>query len=227
MTCGKLGRWRFFKQVEVPIKTINGFNKLTKTALLSIQGGNLNASQNKIESINGFKELKEVGSLSISKMFNLKEVKGFAKLKTISQTLSIQESALKNLDFFVSLDMIGTVDLTNNLLIEDVKGFRSLKNLNRLVINGAPKMQELEGLEGLTTLPGGLQIVHTGLSNLNGLANLSGQMSSLNITSNPALQDLCGLTKLMKDDKFTGKIFISGNAYNPSRTAIIEGSCKK
>lgn len=218
----------FFKQVEVPIKTINGFNKLTKTGFLSIQGGNLNSSQNKIESINGFKELQEVGTLNIVKMFNLKEVKGFGKLKTVTQSLTIHETELKDLDFFLSLEKISsTLDLTKNLQLDQIKGLKKLVDLNRLILNTLPKLNDLEGFEGLTALPSGLLISHTGLLNLDGLENVAGQMSSLNITSNPALQDLCGLTKLMKDDKFTGNILISSNAYNPSRTAIIEGSCKK
>lgn len=218
----------FFKQVEVPLKDINGFNKLTKTGLLSIQGGNLNASQNKIESINGFKDLQEVGSLSIVKMFNLQEIKGFGKLKTVTQSMTIQETGLKDLDFFLSLEKVAsTLGLTNNLQLEHIKGLKKLKDLNSLVFNTLPKIKDLEGLEGLTALPAGLQIVNTGVLNLDGLENLAGQISNLNITNNTVLQDFCGLTKLMKDAKFTGNISISGNAYNPSRTAIVEGSCKK
>lgn len=221
-------QFTFFKQVEVPLESINGFNSLTKTGLLSIQGGNLNASQNRIESINGFKELQEVGSLNIVKMFNLKEVKGFGKLKTVTQSITIQETGLKDLDFFLSLEKIAsTFTLSNNPQLENVKGLKKLKDLGSLWINTLPSVKNLEGLEGLSALPTGLQIANSGLLNLDGLENLAGQMSSLSITNNSSLLDFCGLTKLMKDDKFSGTISISSNGFNPTRTNIVEGSCKK
>lgn len=216
----------FYIQTAIAMESINGFNKLVSAQSISLHGGNLNESQNNIKTINGFQALEDLFVLTIVRFYNVQEVRAFGSLKAVTNELNFNQISFKNFDFLGSLEKIGSFLLSQNPGLESLSGLKNLKQVNNLNFGYQPLLRNLDGLEGLTNISINISIVHhTLLENLNGLANLSGNTTNLNITNNPKLGDLCGLTKLVKEGNVTGSFQISNNLHNPNRSDLVDGKC--
>ncbi|HET9959871.1 MAG TPA: hypothetical protein VFQ61_35510 [Polyangiaceae bacterium] len=90
--------------------------------------------------------------------------------------------------------VVGTLELTGS--VRDLEPLHCLERVEDLVIHDAPQLLSLRGLEQLTEIDGGLELLNLPvLENLIGLPVLQ-QVGSIELQHNPRLVDLTGLLAL-------------------------------
>lgn len=235
------------------LKNINGFNNLeTVSESFSIQGNPLleNASgfsllrevgvffslndNDSMTNLNDFSSLEVLlggGSLSIKQMDGLVDLTGLSSLTALHE---------------------GRLEISDNRNLTSLNGLNNLVSVgNYVLIDNCDSLINLDGLQGLTSIGSFsenssgsarvrayLEIIDNdnlvsleGLNNLNSVGRdvrigVSWNISSLVRRSNPKLSDFCALINLFENDNTNSVVEIENNAHNPSKYAILNGSCK-
>ena len=98
----------------------------------------------------------------------------------------------------------------------------NVESIGRLEIAANDKLENIDGLEGLSTILNSTVISGNPLlSNLTGLSNLIKAEGYIQIHGNESLGDLCGLKNLFSTGSF-GTVLIEGNLSNPTPEEIVE-----
>jgi len=224
---------------SVKLKTINGFNKLTsvkysfglETAAGS--GDQLVGYDGPLNSIKGFQSLKTVGAMFNIGGKNLTDISGFSSLESIGQDVRIITTGLTGLEGLSKLSSSGASEsrliyITDNTKLTSLKGLVSLANVSGIYIARNAELKDMQGLEKIKSMKYGILISQNNkIVNIDGLANVDGGTTSINITGNPVLAGLCGITKMIKSGGTISSYQVSGNSYNPTVQDIKDGKCSK
>ncbi len=127
-------------------------------------------------------------------------------------TLTVSGAGITNLDGLAGLVSLDWTEINNNGSLTDIGGLSSVIMFTGPVfIHGNTSLANVNGLTGMTTLPGGALFIEQNfsLSDLSGLANLGSIGASLGIWDNDSLADLDDLTGLTH---VAASISINGNA---------------
>lgn len=228
------------------ITEINGFNNLTL-----VSGGIEIASNSQLTSILGFSNITSTGSVRIQYNDQLESISGFEGLTSIMGDLNlVVNSSLTSIDTFTNLSVIegelrfsststsdmgflanltfvgGAVYIGNSSTLVSLSGLGKLEQIgNGLIISNTQITSIADGLSGLITVGGSIDIrVNLELLSV-GFATLTNVLGDIQITSNPVLTDYCGLQSFFLNDGLTGSFSTSGNAFNPTQQNIIDGTC--
>ncbi len=214
---------------NVKLKTINGFNKLTTVAAgLDLSAASGSGLTGTLTTIQGFQQLTSVHDIALAGN-KLEDISGIKNLTTITGIFSLGGTALKDLGGLQKLTTVGDQLLIyDNLSLTNMKALSSLATLNRIYFYHNPELSSLEGLEKITSIKGGMQLTNNiKLDNLDGLINVAGAISSIYITGNTALKDLCGLKKLINGIDNTTIYQVNSNGYDPTQQDFQNGNCMK
>jgi hypothetical protein len=224
---------------DIKLKTINGFNKLASvTYTLGLEtapgsGDRLVGYDGPLSAIKGFTNLKTVGGIFTIGGKKLTDISGFANLESIGQDIRIVSSGLVGLEGLGKLKSAGASEsrliyITDNTKLISIKGLAALANITGLYITRNDVLKDLQGLEKIKLMKGGITISENArLANMDGLANVEGAINGISINSNAALNSLCGITKVVKGGGNTGVYSVAGNAYNPTADDIKSGKCSQ
>ena len=230
--------------------------------LTSINGDLILDGTNNLSDLNGLEQLGTVtGVLNIDDEFNgaLSNISALSNLKTVGNGLSITDLPISNLSgldnlesvgaiFFRDLDQITNLDELGNLthvggtiwisLCEDLEDISGLSNVTQAEGIDLRRMDKIKDISALRNISGQLEdrlnIEGLGISNLNGLQNITGvngrasfwlnqQLQNVdalsNLTSagefllsnNNSLTDCCGAYPLLNNNGVAGLIQILGN----------------
>jgi len=115
----------------------------------------------------------------------------------ITGTLSISGPDITNVDSLASLRSISsTLTINYNPKLTNLNGLRGITSISGLVIRSNPVLTNLNGLQGITSSNTGLEIVDNGnLANLDGLSGLS-YVGWIFLTSNNGLTNIDGLSSV-------------------------------
>ncbi|MEA3446596.1 MAG: T9SS type A sorting domain-containing protein [Bacteroidota bacterium] len=215
------------------LSNLNGLEQLTSI------GGNLtigieawvSAGNGLLEDISALSNLSSIGgSLTIEHNNSLVTLTGLEGLTTVGGSIFIGENySLVSLDGLDNLTTImgglfigndGMFSLPNPSLVS-ISGLNGLTSIGEDLIIFSDSLISLTGLEGLTNIPGGLEIgAKYNLINLTGLNNLSDIGGYLFIAGNDVLTSLTGLENLSSigDD-----LYIQSNPL--LSTCAISGIC--
>ena len=114
-------------------------------------------------------------------------------------SLSISGLDITNVDSLASLRSISsTLTISYNPRLTNLNGLRGITSISGLVIRANPILTNLNGLQGITSSNTGLEIVDNGnLANLDGLSGLS-NVGWIFLTSNNGLTNIDGLSSVRK-----------------------------
>lgn len=219
---------------SVKLKTINGFNKLTSIMYsCNLETASGAGYSGPLSSIKGFKLLKTVGAMFNIGGLNLTDASGFASLESIGQDTRIVQTGLTGVEGFPKLKSTGqnenrTLYITDNNKMTSIKGFTALTDVVGIYFARNAELKDLQGLEKISTLKYGILINNCNkLINIDGLANVGGSITSISITQNALLKNLCGITKVVKAAAISNGYAVWENGYNPTKEQIIAGQCSQ
>ncbi|MRH99859.1 T9SS type A sorting domain-containing protein [Kriegella sp. EG-1] len=189
------------------ITNLNGLSQITEiSGNLVIGGFNVGTS---LTNLIGLDNLETItGKLDINRNANLETLTGLSKLTVVGSTqigsgisISLNPSLL-NLNGLNSLNRVNnSFNILNNTSLLNIEALSNLTtlllgNFLSLTIQGNNALASLNGLEGLTTINGGLVISGNSLVNLTGLENLITITQRLTITNCDSLLNFQGLNSL-------------------------------
>ncbi|SDS53616.1 hypothetical protein SAMN05192545_1573 [Maribacter dokdonensis] len=188
---------------------ITGFD-----ALENIEGSLTIIANDNLESINSFANVLSIGDdLEIYGVNNGSgTIDGFGNLTTIGSNLTIQlASGVENLLFFESLQMVnGSIFIALMDSLTSLNGLEKLNTLFSLRLNANNSLLSLSGLNNISNIDEALMISgNRSLEDLKGLESLTTILNGdLNVSNNVNLKNLGGLDNL---ESIGGKLIISGN----------------
>ena len=166
----------------------------------------------KLENMTGLENLESINSdFEIRHCVALKNITGLEKLNSIGGNLMIYwNPALKSIIGLNNLSIIrGDFHLSLNDNLINLDGLESLQiAMGNVEITACRKLESIESLRNLTSVPRHLAIQSTALSNLKGLENIQSVGGALLITLNDNLTNLDDLNSLTSIENFLN---ISGN----------------
>ncbi len=200
-----------------------------------------------IDPVDGFsiQIVENTDLASLHGLHNLTEVKGGIGLSDNPSLISIEQLSnitdmtgdfrlrklpgISNLKPFQKLRSIGRHLLISQMSLQDLTGLQGITSIGgTLVINNNDNLLNLDGLNSLNSVGEDFKIRENAkLINLNGLSNLQYVGYSLNINHNEVLSDLCGITPLINSNGIQYKYYVSSNAYNPTEQDILNGNCSQ
>jgi len=170
------------------------------------------------------------GKLIINLNKALINLEGLNKLTTIGEYVDIQENdALASLDGLNNLTAIEHyLFIYNNNSLTTISGLNNLKSIGYyLNINSNALLENLDGLSNLESIGQSLIIMNNNsLVNINGLSSLT-STGSLSISSNTALNNLCGIRPLIGNNGNSGNFNITSNSFNPTLQDIKDNNCSQ
>jgi hypothetical protein len=115
----------------------------------------------------------------------------------VPANLVIREDVAGNITNLQQLSQLGGIagsfSITDNTNLHNLAGLSNLSNIGiDLEIRNEPVLNNIDALSNLIRV-GGLMIINTALSNLNGLAHLAGQVNKVEITYNASLVSISSL----------------------------------
>ena len=156
-----------------------------------------------LTSLDGLDNLQEIqGNLQITLNEKLADFSGLASLRTIEGIVTVRgNTSLASMDGLSSLDICGEISLEENPLINDLEGLENVTSIGRLTITNSMAFISLQGL-GPAVVIDDISFRNIGFANLQGLENIT-QIQNLEILNNSALTDLTGLSNLSTVSTFT------------------------
>ena len=129
---------------------------------------------------------------------NLEDLSGMINLTSVGQDLTIaQNYLLMDLAGLENLNAIGgNLTITDNNNLSTLGGLNQLNSVGGLGIGGNDFLENMNGLEGLTTIESHLSISFTKFTNLTGLNNLTSIGGNFIVLMNFDLLDFEGLNSL-------------------------------
>ena len=160
----------------------------------------------------GLKVFKTAGMIRIQNNPSLVSVQGLSGLTSTGAGTSInilnnpQLTSLEGLHNLETMFQSSVLELNNNG-IEDLNGLRNLKAAGVIRIENSPVIRDVDELANVTSLSR-LILINTGISNLDGLSNSSGELLSIFLENNGQLTSISGLSGT---DQVRFLVTISGN----------------
>lgn len=204
------------------LTSVQGFSSITTCSGIQIQNNDL------LVSISGFDGLETVmGDFSININGSLSSIGLLNSLTAIEGDLSYSSNSTSDMGFLANLTLVG-----GNARIADTSTLRSLSGMENLAqINGDLTIDNIQatslsdGLAGLITVGGNINIKeNTSLLSV-GFSNLTSVLGDIQISNNVSLTDYCELQAFLINDGLGGTFSAVGNAYNPTAQNIIDGNC--
>ncbi|MBP9210081.1 MAG: hypothetical protein KBF37_07165 [Saprospiraceae bacterium] len=210
----------------------------------------------RMERLDGFNQLRHVGNLVLSSNPDLKEIRGFSRLKEVTfALLVVTNPKLLDLDAFHSLRKNGgVISIRGNALMKDLAGFSSLQRTGLITIESNMALQRIAGFSCVDTMEtlsigdnaslrfvegfGKLKrinyfglIVRSNplLEHINGFRSLDQIHNKILVEENPALTGCCCLYKGIQSASASTTITIGRNAAGcqSKEEVIARGPCKK
>jgi hypothetical protein len=143
-----------------------------------------------------------------------------------TNSLYIQNNAsLRNLDGFASVRSIPSALLIwNNDILENIKALSEVQHITEVSFINNPELQNLQGLSSLERATIFTIIANYNLQSLDGLENVTTVEGDFEIYDNP-LQDFCAISTLVTSGGIQGELIIERNWYNPTVQDFIDGNC--
>jgi hypothetical protein len=176
--------------------------------------------------LTGFRNLDTVTTvINIDNNDNLTNFSPFNKITTVEYLLIKNNGSLTNLQGFTNLQTVTVwLAIENNSALINFQGLSRLKSVARLEILRNASLVNFVGLDSLSAIVGnGYSITiwsNSQLQNLNGLQNLTTAEGSVQISVNSMLTDFCGLKPLFAAG-YNGFFVAQGNASNPTKSQIL------
>jgi len=191
------------------LKRIDGFNNLKKIGSIygveSVEGSLLINRNESLLEISGFDSLKEiVRDINIIDNRSLQKIKGYSNLNTVIHNFKLEQNPnLIDIPDFEDLQTIGSDLSIYDNGIKEIDGFNNLHVIGdldtivgNLTIGRNENLISVSGFINLEKLYGQLEIIlNEKLSSLEGFHNLV-HTRSVNVNTNPSLQNLHGFEKL-------------------------------
>lgn len=153
-----------------------------------------------LEYFNGLENLVSIGgTFEVYSNASLMDFSGLEGLQQIGQDLIITNNyVLNDCTGLISLNSIGNeLEIRNNNFFLNFIGLEYLTALRSLTVENNNFMQNLEGLTGLNTMEGNVNIIENdNLTNLEGLNNLQMLNGNLDLYNNDSLESLLGLNSI-------------------------------
>ncbi|NRA68327.1 MAG: hypothetical protein HRU19_27835 [Pseudobacteriovorax sp.] len=161
---------------------------------LRVVGGKLTAGLSEIPA-NALAKLESVGSLEINDCF---DISGFNGMKRIFGSLTVSNcDELVTLDGFSALqDISDSLTIENNPKLEMISTFKRLASVRDITLSASPKASSLPQFQQLKTLANNLVITNWGMTNAEGLSQITAIDGGLSFSENEKLESLAGLEKL-------------------------------
>jgi len=183
-------------QQELNTFGANGYCKVT--GVLSIETGSF---EDLITDLGPLSSLVSVGSLKIYSSEELYTLSGLENLNSIEDDLFIQNSRnLLNVDAFINLKSVSKLFIQRCGKLENLDGLLGITSINNkntfaLQIMNCDTLENIDGLSNLTEIFGSIDIY--GNENLQSIAALSNitnlEFGGISIGANPLLTNLTGL----------------------------------
>ena len=209
---------------------LNDITNLSNLQTLQRVNGTVSIRNTKLTDLVGLGNLGLIGNdLLIEKNQFLKNGQGLNNLVTIGNTFQLKENRIiENLNGLDRWTKTKKIDFQNNDRLEKVAELAQLSNLQILSIKDQQQLKELPDLT-IDTLFGLTLENNAQLENLTFLNPISYIEGKVDIKSNSALTNCCGLAHLIDDDPFFGEnnadFTISDNPFSCNSTASILTSC--
>jgi predicted GH43/DUF377 family glycosyl hydrolase len=211
--------------------TIYGGEIYNLNGLSSIQsvGGTLQIGTNdsgcvSLTSLSGLENLEFIGeNLGIGLNNRLKNLEGLSELSIIEGKLILsQNDSLQNLVGLEKLSTVSDISIFSSDQLSSLNGLEGISTIpGHLSITGADTLNDLSALNNLTSIGGSLSfgwlwIGNASLEDLKGLEKLTYIGEDLSIQRNPALKSLTGLEGL----KYIGEELHIGNCYANAKDLV-------
>lgn len=170
---------------------------------------------------NNYSEI--IGTLVIGDSYNLNsslplstdinDLSSLSKLTKVVKLVINNNNSLKNLNGLSNLKII-----YEDLFIgqgQDLEG-------------GNSSLDDISALSNIKSLDGKLIIYNNdNLTSLVGLESLKSINQDLVIEDNMKLENFCALELLFSNSGLSGNYYVKDNSFNPTKTNLIDGDCKK
>jgi hypothetical protein len=137
---------------------------------------------------------------------NFADLSAFSQLEAVGGDMWIYANTqLQDLTGLQNLKRVGRLFVRDNIELRTLLGIESLQSIDtyHLMIDGNPKLENLDGLSGLTTIASQLSISSNAtLQDISGLSALTGVGGGVFIHDNPMLPE-CGVDAFLSDHGFT------------------------
>lgn len=186
------------------LENLIGLENLKVTGTNSILGSSFEIRNNSsLVNLNGLNGLIEIGAhhLTISNNENLANLQGLNNLKIITNSFEVRIGDNDNMISLQGLEKLekisGDLILENFTKLNDLSALSNLYYVGRRIyIMNNMSLENLDGLEAISTIES-LDIVNNkNLTSLDGLNNISSGLEGLTISFNEKLNDLSALGKL-------------------------------
>ncbi len=175
--------------------------------------GALDISSNpQLTSLWGLDSLQRVRNIFLSNNPELRDISSLQQITEIPGEISLRNnSALSNIEVFANVtSTINQLYIGGNDSLRSLRGLENIVQVRRNVSIIDNPIENLHGLENLETIGNTLAIkADSQLTTLAGLNSLD-SVSTIQITANPQLADLEGLSRFQNYD-LTGDLWVSDN----------------
>lgn len=202
------------------LENLYGLEKITRLGVLTIDGNN------SLVDLEGISNLDTVGAINIRLNEQLVDLTPFSDIKTVEYLSIENNNSLIDLSGFEGLESVSRkLLIMENSSLESLRGLENIESLGGFGISYNDKLENLTGLEGLTTITNdtyGFTISANPLmSTLTGLDNLIQAEGQIAIAANESLGDFCALKNFFTNGSF-GDVIIEQNLTNPTPDEIVE-----
>lgn len=183
-----------------------------------------------LPNLNGLQGLISVGSyLHISQNDALISLQGLSSLNNVGLDLYIVRNPL--LEDFGNMNSLTSVN--QDVLVDDNESLLNLDGLNGLeyvgrnfIVRDNELLMNTNGLSNLRIVEGGLSISRSHvMTEIGGFNNIESITNNFAFTDNDLLTDYCVLQTFLSGNGLGGEFLTERNAFNPTRTDIINGDC--
>mgnify|MGYP005990780817 CR=1 FL=1 len=175
------------------LESLEGLEGLTSVDVFEIN------ENEQLTSLATFSSQLTVNSLNVLGNSSLTSLSGFENVMHIEHLVLFSATGLVSLDGFpTSQTSIGNIDIFETTNLNDITALSNISTAESVNIGLNQSLDNLEGLEGLTTIQSNLAIsANQVLMSLQGLHNLSSEISEISITFNPVLTDISAIGGVM------------------------------
>ena len=183
------------------IRNNSGLTSLIGLANLTSLTGNLHIENNdSLGNLSGLDSLSSLNQLIVDDNDTLRNLTGFTSPSGVTMTNAPTISNNANLIELIGLGSTtvngGTLSIINNDALDELNGMQIITTVDTILIEDNDSLRSLAGLDNLSSISGTLRIRNNALFNIDALDGLNSIGDQLIIADNPLLTDLTGLTDL-------------------------------
>ncbi len=205
------------------LQKLDGLEKLTRLEGIELVNNPM------LTDINGLRNLDTITEfINIDNNDALTNLTAFNKINKLQYLLISNNALISNLEGFKNLQLLQhTLHIENNSSLSNLQGLRRLKEMGKLEVYSNSSLLNLAGLDSLTTINNDVISINIAFNNqiqsLDGLQKAVNVYGSIQIFTNPALVNYCGLKPLFLAG-YSQYFSAQNNGANPTQTQIIS-SC--